>query len=393
LLAIVFLATRIEIRPESFGFLLLTIYLLIISKIQHTKKITLKQILLILALQIIWTNLHISFVFGLFVFGLFALAELAINKSLTKKASQKLVVLVVLLGLTALINPNIIQGALNPFTIFQDYGYKVYENQNLWFLRNYYHGPIIPLYYLVAAISVILLFVFPEVAIFDKALAVTGIFLGWSALRNIPIFVIFTFPFLASALKQLTLEVKAHITIEKPRITKFLIITIPLVLFWLTLSTNPYFKRPVNGFRFGLLAQQQETLDFLKKIPTEAKIFNNYDVGSALIFALYPQNKVFVDNRPEAYSTSFFQDLYIPAQSSDTVWTKAEQKFAFDFIIFGHRDITPWAQIFIKNRLRDTNWKIIYIDDFILVFAKNTPANKNLIEQYAIEVPLSRLKI
>ena len=135
LLAIVFLATRIEIRPESFGFLLLTIYLLIISKIQHTKKITLKQILLVLALQVVWTNLHISFVFGLFVFGLFALAELAINKSLTKKTSQKLIILVTLLGLTSLINPNTIQGALNPFTIFQDYGYKVYENQNLCFGR------------------------------------------------------------------------------------------------------------------------------------------------------------------------------------------------------------------------------------------------------------------
>lgn len=393
LLAIVFFATRIEIRPESFGFLFITIYLLIINNIQKTKKISLKQILLISIIQLIWTNLHISFVFGLFVFGLFGLLELGVTKSLKDRERKKLIILVVTLGLTSLINPNTIQGALSPFTIFQDYGYKVFENQNLWFLRNYYRGPIIPLYYLVSSLLLILFFVYPESPLFEKALAITGIFLGWTALRNIPIFVIFTFPFLAIAAKYLTKELKDKITFEQPKLTKFLVVSIPLVILWVTLSTHPYFKRKVNGFNFGLLETQQETLAFLEKIPSDAKIFNNYDVGSALVFSMYPRNKVFVDNRPEAYSSSFFQDLYIPMQSSDQTWKKAEEKFNFDFIIFGHRDITPWAQMFIKNRLRDETWKMIYIDDFIFIFAKDIPENQKYIEQYAVEVPLSRLKI
>jgi hypothetical protein len=197
---------------------------------------------------------------------------------------------------------------------------------------------------------------------------------------------------LALALQQTFTSLKTKITFEEPKLTKFIVITIPLVFLWLSLASNPYFQKKAQGFQFGLLKQQPETLDFLGKIPTEARIFNNYDVGSALVFSLYPDNKVFVDNRPEAYSSSFFQDLYIPAQSSELTWQKASAKYDFNFIIFGHRDITPWAQIFIKNRLRDNLWKIIYIDDFIFIFAKDTPENKPLIDQYAIEVPLSRLK-
>ncbi|MCC6711110.1 MAG: hypothetical protein IT416_02035 [Candidatus Pacebacteria bacterium] len=392
LLAIVFLATRVEVRPESFGFLLLTIYLLVIHHLNKTKQVKLSSFLIITITQLIWVNLHISFVFGLFVFGLFTLIELTINKTFNQKNKKKLIILLVTLCLTSLFNPNTIQGALSPFTIFQDYGYKVYENQNLWFLRNYYRGPILPLFYLIAGIIITLLFIFPEIALFEKALAVTGIFLGWSALRNIPIFVIFTFPFLALALQQTFSYLKTKITFEEPKLTKFIVITIPLVLLWLSLASNPYFQKKAQGFQFGLLKQQPETLSFLAKIPPKARIFNNYDVGSALVFSLYPENKVFVDNRPEAYSSSFFQDLYIPAQSSELTWKKADEKYDFNFIIFGHRDITPWAQIFIKNRLRDNLWKIIYIDDFIFIFAKDTPENKPLIDQYAIEVPLSRLK-
>ncbi len=393
LLALVFLATRTEIRPESFGYLLSSIYLIIINHIQKTKKISFKTITGVFLLQLIWVNLHISFVFGLFVFGLFGLLELGSQHTLKKENKRNLIILLIVMVLTALFNPNTVQGALTPFTIFQDYGYKVFENQNLWFLRSFYPGPIIPLFYLTAITTIVFLLVFSKAPLFDKALAVTGIFLGWTALRNMPIFVIFAFPFLAIALQELIKNLKNNLTFEEPKFAQFLFLIIPLTMLWLTLASHPFFKKSNKAFELGLINGQQKTIEFLQKLPEGSRIFNNYDVGSALVFSLYPKQKVFVDNRPEAYSSSFFQNLYIPAQSSETIWEKAVLTYQFDFIVFGHRDITPWAQIFIKNRLRDSNWKMIYIDDFIFIFAKDTPDNKALIDQYSVEVPLSRLKI
>lgn len=393
LLALLFFATRTEIRPESFGVLFLMIYLLIIQNIKKTGTISWKKIITLCFLQIVWINLHISFVFGLFVIGLFTLLEIGVIQSLSIKTRKKLFSLTSLLGFVSFLNPNTINGALSPFTIFQDYGYKVFENQNLWFLRSYYQGPIIPMFYIVSGIILLSFFIFSKNYLFEKALALTGIFLGWTALRNIPLFVIFSFPFLAIALQQSILYLKKNITLEQPRLTKLLTIIIPLTLLWLVLSTTQFFKKEKPGFVFGLFEEQQKTLDFLQKIPENAKVFNNYDIGSALVFSFFPSKKVFVDNRPEAYSSSFFQDNYIPLQNSESSWTEAEKKYQFTYIVFGHRDITPWAQTFMKNRLRDQSWKIIYLDRFIIVFIKDTPENKEYIEQHAIEVPLSRLKI
>jgi len=55
-------------------------------------------------------------------------------------------------------------------------------------------------------------------------------------------------------------------------------------------------------------------LIFFKENNLQGPIFNNYDIGGYLIFNLFPQEKVFVDNRPETYSSEFFQEDYIPMQ-------------------------------------------------------------------------------
>jgi len=395
LFSLIFLAGRTEIRPESFGFLLLAIVLLIIQKIRSEKQLSWKTSTILIITQLIWVNLHISFVFGMFTFALFTLIEKTITKTLNKNNQNKLIVTTILMGLVNLINPNTIQGALTPFMIFQDYGYRVYENQNLWFLRNMYQGPVIPLVFIISLIIflIILFMEFPRNYIFEKAMAITGVFLGLNALRNTPLFVIFTFPLLAQAMYQLVKIIRKKITFEQPKLTSFLAITIPFLIIWISLGSTDVFRKTNKGFVFGLIPNQQEALNFLNKLPNNAKVFNNYDVGSLLVFSFYPDKKVFVDNRPEAFSSDFFQNLYIPMQNSDTIWQQALAKYDFNFIVFGHIDLTPWAQAFMKARLRDQAWKIIYIDETIIVFAKDIPDNQDLIKQFMVEVPLSRLRI
>lgn len=392
--SLIFFSTRAEVRPETFGFIFLMIYLLLIQKIRKYHAIQPWQIAVITLTQLLWVNLHISFVFGIFVFWVFILLEKTVSRVLSASAQKRLLFTGALLCLVSLINPNGLQGFFSPFTIFQDYGYRVFENQNLWFLRSYYPGPIIPLFYLTALTVVAGFFTVPKIPLFEKTLALTGIFLGWTALRNIPIFVIFSFPLLAIAFQYWFRSLRKKIALSQPLLTYSLVLSVPILLLWGFIKTEPFFGKDKNSnLTFGLVSEQQQTLDFLKKIPQEAKIFNNYDIGGALIFSLFPQNTVFVDNRPEAYSSSFFQDLYIPMQNSETTWEKAEETFDFTYIIFGHRDITPWAQSFLKNRLRDPQWKTVYLDPFIIVFAKDVPENKDFIDTYSKEVPLSRLKI
>jgi len=64
-----------------------------------------------------------------------------------------------------------------------------------------------------------------------------------------------------------------------------------------------------------------------------------------LIFNLYPE-KVFVDNRPEAYTADFAQNVYIAAQEDPVVFAKLDSRYHFNAIVYSHRDFTPGPKIF-----------------------------------------------
>jgi hypothetical protein len=384
LLAILLLASRTEVRPESFGLVLLTYYLMIVDRVRRTEKLTKTTIFKLLTLQIVWTNFHISFIFGPFVFGLYWLSQ-----QLQKQSNQKLTkaLLITCLSLTTItiINPNGLLGSLAPLAIFSDYGYRVFENQNLLFLKNWYPGPIIPLYFLLSLALLTGLVANLKASLFNKLLAAVGIILGFIALRNLPIFVLFTFPLLANYVEQACQKLNKHLklTIENPQLAGWLGVIIAISLTLLVIHSHPVFgKKTGRGTHFGLVAGQKQMMSFLKNI-TPQKMFNNYDVGSALILAYYPENKVFVDNRPEAFSADFFQRQYIPMQESETRWQESLKRFQFDYLVIGHRDLTSWTQTFLKKRLADNEWQLIYQDSFLTILARDIPANQAVIEKYS----------
>jgi len=120
-------------------------------------------------------------------------------------------------------------------------------------------------------------------------------------------------------------------------------------------------------------------------------VFNSYDIGGYLIHYLYPQEKVFVDNRPEAYPTSFFQNTYIPMQEDDAVWKAQDEKIGFNSIFFSYRDFTPWAQQFLIARVKDPLWAPVYIDPYAIIFLKRNEKNKSVIAQF--EIPQSAFAV
>jgi hypothetical protein len=73
--------------------------------------------------------------------------------------------------------------------------------------------------------------------------------------------------------------------------------------------------RPTMGL--GLLPGVDASGDFFRENHIAGPIFNDYDTGGYLIYKLSidgPNQRVFVDNRPEAYTREFFRDFYIRAQ-------------------------------------------------------------------------------
>ena len=104
---------------------------------------------------------------------------------------------------------------------------------------------------------------------------------------------------------------------------------------------SPYFKKAAVGFvlglasvagiilcvclmpahpQIGLMPNVNASAEFFKQSGLKGPIFSNYDIGGYLIYHLEGQEKVFVDNRQEAFPPDFFQKVYIPMQEDPAVW-------------------------------------------------------------------------
>ncbi len=133
-----------------------------------------------------------------------------------------------------------------------------------------------------------------------------------------------------------------------------------------------------------LLPGTHLSANFFKQHKIEGPIFNNYDIGGYLIYHLFPNQRVFVDNRPEAYSVSFFKDVYVPMQENEEVWRKVDSQYNFNAIYFYRHDYTPWAQPFLIKRLQDPQWAPVFVDNFTLILLKRNEKNRRLIQLYEL---------
>lgn len=137
----------------------------------------------------------------------------------------------------------------------------------------------------------------------------------------------------------------------------------------------------------GLADDALGSVDFVKAHDLHGPIFNNYDVGGLLIYSLYPREKVFVDNRPEAYPKKFFSDVYVAMQEKDEIWKTELEKEKFNMIFFYRLDYTPWAQAFLIRRVGDASWAPVYVDARTIILLRRVPENARIISKY--EIPKS----
>ncbi len=373
ILAVMFFATRPEIRPETVGLLFVANSLLQISNIIATKKISRLQMIFLLLQQLLWTNTHITFIFGIFLIGLLWFSSYILHSpKLNSTTNKKLLLLTTLLPLISIINPNLIQGVLEPFNIFVDYGYSIVENQTLLFLWKVIAHPTFFQYLFFMSFAVPIFFwSFSRLSWFERILFVVGSIMGYLALRNIPIFALFTFPITAkgSLLFLKAVQKKHALSFSNKSIVLLFSQLYFLVSIIFLSGLNPQRATIINR-KIGIIPEEQEAAKFIKNNNISGPIFNNYDIGSYLIYHLYPSQKVFVDNRPEAYSKDFLQNTYIKMQQDSKKWNEVVEKNQIKTVIFGIQDITPWAQEFLHFIEDQPHWNNIYRDPYASIWIK-----------------------
>jgi hypothetical protein len=394
LLLIPLMAARREIRPEIFSYLFIALFFWILW---HWRKgrLNSKWLFALPLLEVFWVNTHIYFIFGPALVGLFWLEKVGVQllnfRSWTPK-NKMLGLVLVLTSLVTLLNPFGIKGLLYPFDIFKNYGYRIVENQSVWFLENWgMNNPNLALFevsFTVLALSFIVLLIKNrrKFSFIYFCLAVVFGAMAWLAIRNFTIFAFFALPIIAYNIRK-TIRSRKTVRSWTPNSlgVQLLTVVLALAIFLISFFIH-YQKLPLQKtiFGFGLMPGNNQSAQFFKDQNIQGPIFNNYDIGSYLIYHLYPQEKVFTDNRPEAYSVAHFQEIYIPAQTDNAVWQEQNNLYNFNVIFFSHRDFTPWGQQFLIERVIDNDWVPVFVDPYVIIFLKRNEMNQPIIEKYEI---------
>ncbi len=371
------LMERTDVRPEVFSFLFLSLFIVILYRYKQTRT---RFIVILPITQLLWANMHIYFPIGIAVLGLFLLDDLLTHRNkLFNKYTCILIIVTTASVVSCLANPNGINGALYPLRVFNNYGYSIEENQNIFFLWTYAYKPTIIFFALAVCLIFFSLFaVMKKTFRIDWFLVVFFTILGIIHIRNFPLFVLGTFiPFTHGLSLIYATYIKRPMTSVILQNSTYLLL---LIVIGISMSTTISEKAIGASVVSGI----QPAVDFFIRNGFKGPLFNNFDIGSYLEYRLYPTEKVFVDGRPEAYPSSFFQNVYIPMQENKKTFDDVAYRYKLNTIFFAHTDQTPWATLFFKAIVHHPDWKIVYLDDTAIILMKNTPKNKLLIDKFGM---------
>lgn len=382
------LLERTEIRPEIFSYLFVATFLFVlIAHYELRIKYYGKILWLLPFIQILWVNAHIYFILGPILAGVFYGRQFwrefsskhHFLKTILKTKNQLLFTLATVLA--CLINPNGISGALYPLRVFDNYGYSIVENQNVFFLGRVVFNPNILYFWIGFA------FLAASFALCDWK-KINLITLGLAGLAILPILAIRSFPLLfllevpvvAFNLSHLNPKLPNLVKGEQKSLTNVVIAGCILLTCYraVRLVTNDYYLSIDSHKRFGNIVSEsgKGAVDFALKNKLRGPIFNNFDIGSYLDYRLYPKERVFIDGRPEAYPAKFIQGVYIPMQMSAENFKTIDKIYKFNLIIFSHTDATPWAESFMTDIIHNSDYALVYLDDYAFVFVKKSTSSE-----------------
>lgn len=405
LVSIFVFSARTETRPEIFSYLIFAVYLFVIYRIRELSRSDLKNpqgrtfnwLWILPILQLFWVNLHIYFIIGPIIYLLFLIEKFLVSK----KISFKYVFIGIAVLLANLVNPNFIDGALYPLKVFNSYGYSVVENMPLFYLSKYYgywtpQDKLFLTFFFIFAGSFLfwlksqLLFLKQKRSLtfllaiqkrtFDLLLAIMTVILSFKMQRNIPLYALALWPIMAE-----NLNYEWKITNKLKEIFRFIIILILIGTIYLVVSNRFYdYFGSAKMFGLGVSKSVQDGTDFVKRNNIQGSVFNNFDIGSYLVWQLFPDQKVFVDGRPEAYPPEFFEQVYKPMHRDEKKWQEMVGKYGINYVFFAHTDLTEWAEEFLTRIFKDENWPLVFLNDSIVILLKNTETNRAVIEKYKI---------
>lgn len=381
---------RFFVRPHLISLLLFTCELWLLEAVWN-KKITPKWLWLLPPLFLIWVNAHGGFVYGIALVGLYCGCVWIARRRTPLTAPVKSIRQFIVPGLAAsaicMLNPNGIAVFTYGLTIYQE-GY-VASNME-WFspfdpsMRRHTMVYIFSAYLLVVTA---VLFVARRFVSF-KDICIAGLFglLSIKSQRNIPYFAIATVPMLIRYLESL---IRHRISKYTNRNVLFQCVKLIALVVYAVVAVRIFtIGYPIAiagqgsakpGLGIDTAALPVAAVAFAKKHGITGNYFNSYQFGGYLIYAGYPDIRVFIDGRADVFGPQLYE-RYRKSLVYPGYFTRFEQQFDFDAALLSYE---TEDELLHRYLWKNPGWHLVYFDDTALLYVRDTDEFAHLIEYYA----------
>lgn len=402
-------AYRFSIRPDIFSMLFLTLYLALLRKFTEEKS---RLIWILPILQTIWINMHGFSFLGPLLMLLLLAGEGAKKilplppawketRRLDKNQLRQLLAVFGLMLAAHLFNPQGIKGAIYPLSVLgQLSGKGKIVFQYIMELAR----PITPktvmdmrsfLFYKAMILGSLFTFRINSKRLDISAFAIWACFLLFSflAIRNIAYFCVVSAFVALDNVRTAFRDGKTLPLQNLPKRIKMIAYyaTAAFLLFYTGKGTKQYLESASYNFDTYELKSTlwgtselrfpKKAIDFLLKHDFPGRIFNDFNSGAYLVGRVFPQRQVFIDGRTELYGPDFFENYVAVGEGKKKNLEETLRRYD----IQGFFLTTPQHDLhmgLVKYLCQHPQWKIVYFDEFALIFLKDTPANSSLIKRF-----------
>lgn len=330
---------------------------------------------------LLWVNLHAGYAAGFILLGCYLIGEVA-NRLLEQRDVPalswrdigRLVGVAALSVLVIPLNPNGAQMLLYPFKtvnigVLQDF---IQE----WASPNFHELFQQPFIWLLLAVIVALGLSRRAADITDLLLVGVFAYMGLLAGRNVALFALVAAPVVVrygdAALRELRRERLARLGILRPRPISRLS-SIQAVLNWLILllvalaaTLKIWVALQPETVEQALAATVPlRAAEYLRDQRPAGPMFNSYNWGGFLIWALYPDYRVFVDGRTDLYDDAFLRD-YLKVVMARPGWEEVLERYGVNLIVIERDSVLA---TFLESG-EPGGWRLAYSDDQAAVFVR-----------------------
>ncbi|MEI7850943.1 MAG: tetratricopeptide repeat protein [Kiritimatiellales bacterium] len=379
--------------PSAFFMLFTATFLTLLYRVKNFNLLA----ALLLILQVLWTNMHPSFVFGPVLILFFAFENWQetqkTSRSMTTPLATKLFGLAAVALLVTLINPNFVNLHRHIFTNWV----LMTGKENLeWislFSSSFPQGVIssLTIFTLILGAGG-LITLQKRLPAMLTTLALVGAFLTVRSIGTLHLFAFLAFPFMILSFNAISgYLTRSTTTASKTSATTQynLLAAMALGLMILSISsliTNRAYIRIGSASHFGLGVEEDAfpvaAAGILSRADFPKKILNIAHDGGYIALQ-NPSRKIFCDTRASFYGNEFYQTLNRALLGQPGAWNKIRSDWSPHAVVLN--GCWPDAGALANRLIASKAWKLVYFDGATIIIVADLPEYATLINDPSIQ--------